>query len=1288
MHIDVPMSTGPVTGEALRSICRLLEQGFLSESGTLPAQAMLEVCSGVLECRFEDTGLDTDPVVLLRLLSALKVCFVNPAGKLLPDEAIIQLARVIFSITAEPGRTKVLQTLAEQALLDLVRTVCRRLPEFEPEHQLLPTDSPAAEISSVRNSDAQDTAADGTDEQFVLGSIGARQQGQGEESIERSISAASEYSGFLLVDGPPAPYGVRAVQSLLEFAVELISPAATGSDVRSKVTANTATVPEENEDGLAERARTISLGFELAESTLAAAGGAIVAHHPKLVSVIEENLCLAIVHQSAAKSTAEFNERDVGGRSIADGEGIFSRVIRTTVFLIKTMAPHMRFPVQSFVYHIFLPTLQLPSVVSDGRRELVLHGIMELFAAPEFVLDTFAAYDCALAAPDVLHDLVSELVNVASADVAHHHGTMDDLQTMALHSLQMLFRHMAAIASRVCTKYHDCAEQAAALLEVREHKKRLTAGVTLFNRKPVKGLDALIASGLVANDPQSIAAFLRHTHGVSKEAIGEVFGEPGLAQQLALIAFLDTFDFGQLNFDNAIRLFLEAFRLPGEAQKIDRIMEAFAKRYFEHGGCSDLFASSDGAYVLAFSLIMLNTNQHNPQIKASQRMSLEDFLKNNREINDGKDFPVDFMNQLYKSINDNEIKMTVHDPGGTADLSFDLWVDFLRKSKSDAASAAKQQNPGSDCSPIGSEMLAELSLPCCELVWELTGQLALDSLFLGRCGPAGADCAVGFVLDLATTAAHCDRSEVLDELVYCLCRLDIALRPACAHAHSIGTESCQTEAAGELRARLVGSPRALLAGRAVATPPDSQLRCAIRGLIGLANRCGAQLRCGWPLVLRILLLLRSAKLLPLHFEHQSELAERFATAWRRGTGRERGGDVDEQDAATVATTPIVPPASPSFWTLSYWSGSSTADAMKTEEAVAAATTTCEAAEAFMVESGIDELVASCTGWLTEPLQFLSNCMVSEIRAAVTTEGVPCMLPPESSATKAQASSNNVQATKVQSAVRLTDDEAAFYVDLLRNLALQNNAHISAVWPSIATNLADVVVGHAAPNSALRERSLLVLLSVGADLAHLRAVQRATTTTLAKLAGLACNSSRHLGSRELCIVAVGLLQLLQEGGLYERSESVTNTVDNGAADYVHDDMETCHANGLTPWKPVFQLLEQCAKHPGPAAATGFETLRYLILDSDAACAAVYSDSFSDCVDAVLAYAESPSVSASTNAGAETGDFSGDSSRSADRAASLSAESSRISLNALDLLHMLPERLAAVVSAVSQAARAHL
>ena len=70
----------------------------------------------------------------------------------------------------------------------------------------------------------------------------------------------------------------------------------------------------------------------------------------------------------------------------------------------------------------------------------------------------------------------------------------------------------------------------------------------------------------------------------------------------------------------AIRHFLSGFRLPGEAQKIDRIMETFAARYCALN--SEVFPSADVAFVLAFSVIMLQTDLHNPAIKEEKKIEI------------------------------------------------------------------------------------------------------------------------------------------------------------------------------------------------------------------------------------------------------------------------------------------------------------------------------------------------------------------------------------------------------------------------------------------------------------------------------------------------------------------------------------------------------------------------------------------------------------------------------------------------------------------------------------------
>ncbi len=65
-----------------------------------------------------------------------------------------------------------------------------------------------------------------------------------------------------------------------------------------------------------------------------------------------------------------------------------------------------------------------------------------------------------------------------------------------------------------------------------------------------------------------------------------------------------------------------AGRRAGEAQQIDRIMEKFAERYCRD--CPGAFGSADGAYLLSFAIIMLNTDAHNPM--ADAHMSRDDFV--------------------------------------------------------------------------------------------------------------------------------------------------------------------------------------------------------------------------------------------------------------------------------------------------------------------------------------------------------------------------------------------------------------------------------------------------------------------------------------------------------------------------------------------------------------------------------------------------------------------------------------------------------------------------------------
>jgi brefeldin A-resistance guanine nucleotide exchange factor 1 len=121
--------------------------------------------------------------------------------------------------------------------------------------------------------------------------------------------------------------------------------------------------------------------------------------------------------------------------------------------------------------------------------------------------------------------------------------------------------------------------------------------------------------------------------------------------------FAALFDFSDLTFAASLRMFLSKFRLPGEAQCIDRLMEAFSGQLYKQQRGKTFFKNADAVYVLSFSTIMLNTDLHNPTIKKDARMTLKQFIRNNRGINGGEDIPEDFLSELYEQIKDKQIQV-------------------------------------------------------------------------------------------------------------------------------------------------------------------------------------------------------------------------------------------------------------------------------------------------------------------------------------------------------------------------------------------------------------------------------------------------------------------------------------------------------------------------------------------------------------------------------------------------------------------------------------------------------
>lgn len=244
------------------------------------------------------------------------------------------------------------------------------------------------------------------------------------------------------------------------------------------------------------------------------------------------------------------------------------------------------------------------------------------------------------------------------------------------------------------------------LENIKNQKRLLREAATKFNEKASKGFAFLVEKEILTEPvgPKDVAEFLRNgiTLGMEKVKIGEYLGNSGKAPQAGksppnwerdwfhketLKEYCASFHFKDQTLLDCLRMFLTSFRLPGEAQQIDRILQAFSESAASQ--CiesKEIFSqdpkkAADAAYLLSFSIIMLNTDLHNDNIRADRKMKVEDFIKNNTDygkdiMDEDKKFPKDFLVSIYESIRDNQIKTMGEGADGV--MTSERWKDVLR----------------------------------------------------------------------------------------------------------------------------------------------------------------------------------------------------------------------------------------------------------------------------------------------------------------------------------------------------------------------------------------------------------------------------------------------------------------------------------------------------------------------------------------------------------------------------------------------------------------------------------
>ncbi|XP_019198456.1 PREDICTED: brefeldin A-inhibited guanine nucleotide-exchange protein 5 [Ipomoea nil] len=329
---------------------------------------------------------------------------------------------------------------------------------------------------------------------------------------------------------------------------------------------------------------------------------------------------------------------------------------------------------------VFFPLIVLRPL--DGPdlnpKSSVLKMLEKICRDSQMLVDLYVNYDCDLNAPNLFERMVTTLSKIAQGtqNADPNSVAMSQMGSIKASSLQCLVNVLKSLvdweknqreADRVNEGKQSSGEGSnrepndirsredvpTDFEKLKAHKSTIEAAISEFNRQPGKGIEYLISSGSVERSPASVAQFLRSTSNLDKAMIGDYLGQHEEFPLAVMHAYVDSMNFSGMKFDMAIREFLRGFRLPGEAQKIDRIMEKFAERYCADN--PDLFKNADTAYVLAYAVIMLNTDAHNPMVWP--KMSKEDFIRINAMNEAEESAPTDLLEEIYDSIVQEEIKM-------------------------------------------------------------------------------------------------------------------------------------------------------------------------------------------------------------------------------------------------------------------------------------------------------------------------------------------------------------------------------------------------------------------------------------------------------------------------------------------------------------------------------------------------------------------------------------------------------------------------------------------------------
>ncbi|KAK2196297.1 bifunctional Sec7 domain/Guanine nucleotide exchange factor [Babesia duncani] len=552
---------------------------------------------------------------------------------------------------------------------------------------------------------------------------------------------------------------------------------------------------------------------------------------PRIIPIVQAHITNSLYRMFFTESLSKYS---LVLRSMRNLYSFFRTSLKSQLEVYLT---HMIGSIINFIYP------HKGSMLKSDITEMNMEFLLEFCQNPQFLMELYVNYDCDIKCSNLFDLLIKGLVSCiypiqdvdnssAPSTPMQYRGRKSQtkyaskkkagaqsgykssytseqtpeicLEPMAICAIQDILRFISYDGPNDEDMLE--AKTKCGPFEQKKLKKKLQQGANIFNTSDLgdKWIDSVKQIGLMPekHTARDVALFLKYVPDLNKRKVGEYLGTHKNMEFMDNVRkeFTRLHNFEGLPIVMAIRLFLSSFRLPGESQQIERIIEVFAATYFEcqplveedtsenatpkvkprwiiqenffnkpkysvfdilneeDKGISkitvapeikdgDVFPledyflksnrkliissrfahqcqlirdtptkmtaaashtnekngegddqksetpqadnvgtlrkkgfayveNSDTIFVLSYSIIMLNTDLHNTQIK--KKMKLEDFVRNNKTINNGKDLPYEFLEDIYQSIKNHEIKL--HQNGEQVEVfGYDpyFWVDHV-----------------------------------------------------------------------------------------------------------------------------------------------------------------------------------------------------------------------------------------------------------------------------------------------------------------------------------------------------------------------------------------------------------------------------------------------------------------------------------------------------------------------------------------------------------------------------------------------------------------------------------